>query len=80
MSTYEFDGDEFYNPFENHSNIPDNGNTDNNNGNDNDNDNASMDFAEVEETIMDPHFNRLVQEIMKRDKKIFPTSHGTKWD
>lgn len=73
MSTYEFDGDEFYNPFDNRSNIPDhdNDNNENNNGNDKDNDNASVDFAEVEETIMDPHFNKLVQEIMKRDRQYF---------
>lgn len=52
MSTYEFDGDEFYNPqfFDNCSNPPKNGN-----------DNESTTTADIQDTISDVWFSRLIE-------------------
>lgn len=81
MSSYEYDNDIFFNS--NHTTLPDmdayrnipnveNMDTTNNNATHNDNmDKFSVHSADVEESIMNPHFNRLVEEIMRRDRQYF---------
>ncbi|GLJ58138.1 hypothetical protein SUGI_1421190 [Cryptomeria japonica] len=67
MSSYEFDMDAY-------RNIPNVEHMDTINNNDTHSDNMDIFFVhstEVEDTIMYPHFNRLVEEIMRRDRQYF---------
>lgn len=81
MSSYEYDNDLFYNP--EHTTLPDmnvyrhnpnveSANTINNNATHNDTvDNSSILSTDIQESIMDLQFNRLVEEIMRRDRQYF---------
>lgn len=81
MRAYEYDNGVFFNSdhttlldmdvYRNITNV-ENMDTTNNNDTHNDNmDNFYVHLAEVEDSIMDPHFNRLVEEIMRRDRQYF---------
>lgn len=81
MSGYEYNNDIFFNS--NHTTLPDMDiytniqnieNMDNTNNNDAQYDNVDnilVHLEEVEDTIMDPHFNKMIQEIMRRDRQYF---------
>lgn len=91
MSVYEYDDDIFFNldcntlpDIDNYRNMEHIDNTNNATHSDaqEDNvDNVSVQTEEVEDTIVDPEFHRMVQEIMKKDRHYFlqlMAQNGTK--